>query len=286
LLHIARHRIHHGKGTNWHSMRMTINRSPSFPFRLARFRGCASLAIASVVGARLLVAGDVRVAAAASLTDALKEIASAHEKNSGDRVVFSFAASSLLARQIEQGAPFDVFLSADEAKMNLLEKRGLIDTSTRKVFLSNRLVVVTPRDQSVTLTSAKDLSLPAVKRIALAEPRSVPAGIYAKEYLEKAGVWSAIEKKVVPTENVRAALAAIEAGNAEAAIVYKTDAAISRRVRVAFEVTASEGPQISYVAAQVKEAKDVAAARRFLAHLSGPAASEVWKKFGFIVPSQ
>jgi molybdate transport system substrate-binding protein len=244
----------------------------------------AMLALICQLTAGWLSAGEIRVAAAASLSDALKEIANAHQKASGDRITFSFAASSLLARQVEEGAPFDVFLSADEAKMNALEKHGLIDPATWKIFLSNTLVVVTPRDDATKIASAQDFALPAIRRIALAEPRSVPAGIYAREWLEKVGMWAALEKKIVPTENVRAALAAVEAGNAEAAVVYRTDAAISREVRVAFEVPAGQGPKISYVAAQVKTAGDVPAARRFLSYLTGRAAADVWKKFGFVLP--
>ena len=122
-----------------------------------------------------------------------------------------------------------------------------------------------------------------MKRLALAEPKTVPAGIYAKEYLEKQNLWPAVEAKVVPTENVRAALAAVESGNVEAGIVYKTDAAISKKVKVACEIPAKDAPAISYPMAVVKEAKEPEAAKHFLKHLDSDEAARVFEKFGFIV---
>src|SRR5262245_50972887 len=198
----------------------------------------------------------INVFASASLTDTLKEIAAAYEKQSGDKVVFNFGASSFLARQIEEGAPADVFFSADEARMDALAKKGLIVTGTRKSRLSNSLVIVVPADDSRPIQSPSDLAEARVQRLALADPKTVPAGIYAREFLEKAGLWTAVEKKVVPTDNVRAALAAVESGNVEAGIVYKTDARISRKVKVAYEVPVKEGPAISYPMAAVKDAKE------------------------------
>src|SRR5262245_5451450 len=169
-------------------------------------------------------ATEINVFAAASLTDSLKEIAIAYEKTSGDKVVFNFGASSTLARQIEEGAPADIFFSADEAKMDGLQKKNLIDASTRKSRLGNALVVVVASDSQLQIGSAAALTNAAIKKLALAEPKTVPAGIYAKKWLEDAKLWSAIEPKLIPTENVRAALAAVEAGNVEAGVVYKTDA--------------------------------------------------------------
>jgi molybdate transport system substrate-binding protein len=133
------------------------------------------------------------------------------------------------------------------------------------------------------IKDARDLAKPEVKRVALAEPSSVPAGVYAKAYLEKLGLWAAISAKVVPTENVRAALAAVESGNVEAGFVFKTDAAISKKVRIVYEVTAAEGPKISYPVAVVKASEHAEAARHFIAYLSGGAAKAEFEKFGFIV---
>jgi molybdate transport system substrate-binding protein len=230
-----------------------------------------------------LFAAEVTVFAAASLTDSLKEIAVAYEKQSGDKIAFNFGGSSMLARQIEEGAPADVFFSADEAKMDGLEAKGLILKETRKSRLSNLLVIVVASEKGAAIGDPKDLATEKVKRLALAEPRTVPAGIYAKEYLQRQNLWTAVEAKVVPTENVRAALSAVEAGNAEAGIVYKTDASISRKVKVAYEVPAKDNPPISYPMAVVKETKQPEAAKKFLDHLNSENATKTFEKFGFIV---
>src|ERR1700733_5720702 len=157
-----------------------------------------------------MFAAEVTVHAAVSLSDAMKEIAAAYEKESGDKVVFNFGASSLLARQIEEGAPADLFFSEDEAKMDGLEKKGLLLEGTRRSLLSNVLVIVVATDAKVLPKAAADLTKPEFKKIALAEPQTVPAGIYAREYLQKLGLWDSVKEKAVPTENVRAALAAVE----------------------------------------------------------------------------
>ncbi|MEO8426203.1 MAG: molybdate ABC transporter substrate-binding protein, partial [Verrucomicrobiota bacterium] len=180
-----------------------------------------------------LPAATINVFAAASLTESLKQIAATYERRSGDKVIFNLGASSFLARQIEEGAPADIFFSADEAKMDGLESKGLIMKETRKSRLSNSLVIVIASEKGAAITNPKDLATDKVKRLALAEPKTVPAGIYAKAFLQKQNLWPAVQAKVVPTENVRAALSAVEAGNAEAGIVYKTDAAISKKVHVA-----------------------------------------------------
>jgi len=161
-------------------------------------------------------AEDLRVSAAASLTDALKEIDAAFEKETGHKVLLNLGASSLLARQIEAGAPADVFFPADEAKMTALEKKGLIDPSTLKAHLSNSLVVVVPADSTLPLISMKDLTLTGVRKIATGDPRAVPVGVYAREHLEKLGLWTAVQPKIAAMDNVRSALAVVESGNAEA----------------------------------------------------------------------
>ena len=255
---------------------------------LSRRRFIKTLSFLSAAGwllftGSVLNAASVNVFAAASLTDALKEITASYEKQAGDKVVFNFGASSFLARQIEEGAPADIFFSADEAKMDGLDKKGLIRKDTRKSRLSNSLVIVVASQEGAVIKDPKDLASGKVKKLALAEPRTVPAGIYAKEYLQKQNLWSAVEAKVVPTENVRAALAAVEAGNAEAGIVYKTDAAISKKVRIAYEVPASDSPAISYPMALLKESKSANAAAGFFKHLESEEAGRIFEKFGFIV---
>jgi molybdate transport system substrate-binding protein len=237
------------------------------------------LACASLVTAR---AAELNVFAAASLSDALKEIAKAYKPASGGKVRFNLGASSTLAVQIKQGAPADIFFSADEAKMDDLAKSNLIDPDTRRSLLSNTLVIVVNADAGAAISSPDDLAKPAIGRIALAEPQTVPAGIYAKAWLQKNGLWKKIVDRVIPTENVRACLAAVEAGNADAGIVYKTDALISKKVKVAYEVAVADGPNISYPLAVLKASKNVEAARKFAAYLAGPEASAVFAKFGFL----
>lgn len=245
--------------------------------------GWTAAALLPVVLAIRLSADTINVFAAASLTDSLKEIAATYEKQTGDKVVFNFGASSFLARQIEEGAPADIFFSADEARMDGLDTKGLLVKDTRKSRLSNSLVIVVASEKGAAIGTPKDLATDKVKRLALAEPRTVPAGIYAREYLQKQNLWPAVEARVVPTENVRAALAAVEAGNAEAGIVYKTDAAISKKIKVVYEVPAKDSPAISYPMAVVKEAREPDAARRFLKHLDTDEAGRVFEKYGFIV---
>lgn len=230
-----------------------------------------------------LSAAKITVFAAASLTDSLKEIAGAYQNQSGDKVVFNFDASSFLALQIKEGAPADVFFSADEAKMDGLQASGLIIKETRRSRLSNALVIVVATDSPLVIKTAQDLALPQVRRFALADPKTVPAGIYARQYLETLKLWPALAAKAVPTANVRAALAAVESGNVEAGIVYRTDAGISKKVKVACEVPPQEGPAIRYSMAVIKNSKEAAAAAKFLQHLDSSEASRVFEQFGFIV---
>lgn len=230
-----------------------------------------------------LFSAELTVHAAASLTDAMKEIATTYEKESGDKLQFNFGASNLLARQIEEGAPADLFLSADEAKMDALERKGLLLAQTRRSLLSNLLVIVVADDAKSVPGSASDLMKVEYKKIALAEPQSVPAGIYAREYLQKLGLWEKVKEKVVPTENVRGALAAVESGNVEAGFVYKTDSLISKKVKIAVEISAAEGPKISYPIAIIKASKEPDRAKKFEEYLTGSEAETVFKKFGFII---
>lgn len=234
-----------------------------------------------LLGSTALPAADVHVFAAASLTDALTALLPAYEAKTGDRLVFNFAGSNALARQIKEGAPADVFVSADEVQMDNLATAGFVDSATRRDLLSNTLVIVVPKDGPAALKPA-ELAGPTVKRIALADPRGVPAGVYAREYLTSVGLWEAVKPKVVPTENVRAALAAVESGNVEAGVVYRTDAAISKTAKVAFEVPRDEGPRISYPAAVVSNVPDAAAAKTFVTFLASPEGIAAFTKFGFL----
>jgi molybdate transport system substrate-binding protein len=227
-------------------------------------------------------AAEVQVFAAASLTDVLNEIGNDYQKQTGDHPVFNFAASNVLQRQIQEGAPADIFFSADVAKMDSLEKIKLIIPGTRKILLCNKLVIVVPEDSKLTLSSAADLT--KVKGyIAIGEPRCVPVGIYTKEYLKSIGIWSKIIDRLAPTENVRAALSVVESGNADAGIVYKTDAQISKKVKIAYEVPLQEGPRICYPVAILADAKELEAAKKFLSYLESESGIAYFKKYGFLI---
>ena len=235
-----------------------------------------------VLAATVSQAAQVTVFAAASLTESLKQIAADYEKTSGDKIIFNFAASGTLSRQIEAGAPADIFFAADETKADALEKKGLLVNGTRKSLLGNSLVIVTAPDITAIHAPA-ELTNAAVQHVALGELKTVPCGTYAKAYLEKLSLWPAIESKVVPCESVRAVLAAVESGNADAGFVYKTDAAISRKVKVSCEIPAAEAPRISYPLALLKEAPQPDAARKFMTYLESNAATAVFKQFGFLI---
>jgi molybdate transport system substrate-binding protein len=228
-----------------------------------------------------LRAANVTVFAAASLTDALKEIAKTYEVKTGDKIVYNFSGSNVLARQIEQGAPADIFFSADEAQMDNVTKAGLIDPATREDLLLNTLVIVAPSDSPLANFAPPDLAKPNIQRIALADPKAVPAGVYAKAYLTKIGLWSKIERKVVPTANVRAALAAVESSDAEVGMVYKTDARTSKSAKVIYAVPQADGPKITYPIAMVK-ASTSDAAKKFLSYLESPEARAVFAHDGFL----
>jgi molybdate transport system substrate-binding protein len=241
------------------------------------------ISLAALAVARVDAAVTVRVFAAASLTEAVKEIATDYQAKTGDHILFNFGASSFLARQIEEGAPADIFFSADEAKMDGLEKKGLVLNGTRKSRLSNSLVIVVAADSRLQIREPNDLLQPAIKHVALADPQTVPAGIYAKAYLRQVKLWDQIEKRVVPTDNVRAALGAVETEDAEAGIVYRTDAATSKRVKIAFTVPSADGPPISYPMAVLKESREPAVAKRLMDYLRSDQAAAVFRRFDFVI---
>jgi molybdate transport system substrate-binding protein len=222
---------------------------------------------------------ELLVFAAASLTDALGEIGRGFEARTGVRVLFSFAGSNALARQIEAGAPADVFVSANLDRMDELERAGLVRREDRVNLLSNRLAIVVATSSSLVVHAPGDLT--QVHRLALGDPEAVPAGIYARRWLERVGIWTSVRERVIPTLDVRAALAAVESGAAEAGIVYRTDAAISQGVRVAFEVPPAEAPRIVYPAA-VLASSTVPEAHEFLAHLRSAEARAVFTRLGFV----
>jgi molybdate transport system substrate-binding protein len=238
------------------------------------------LAVLALLASSVASAEEVAVYAAASLTDALKDVAKGFEAKTGNTLSFNFGASSDLARQIKAGAPADLFFSADAAQMDGLVAGGFVDPKDRVNVLSNILVVVVPSDSTAALTKAQDL--PSVRHLSLADPQAVPAGVYAKGWLESIGLWDKVKDRVVPALNVRAALAAVEAGNAEAGIVYRTDAAISKRVKVAFEVAKDQGPAIVYPMARLSSSKK-AATGALVQYLTSGEARKVYQHYGFLL---
>ncbi len=226
---------------------------------------------------------EIAVYAAASLRDALQEMAPACERASGVELVFNFGASNDLARQIEAANKADVYFSADESWMDKVAAAGLLDSDSRRTLLSNRLVVVGAADVSYPIASAEDLARAPARRISLADTQAVPAGKYAKAWLERQGRWEAVSPRVLPGVDVRAALAAVEAGAAELGIVYATDAALSKRVRVLHIVPDDEGPRIRYPIAALRDRPHLVKSRAVVSWLSGPEAGKVFQRFGFIL---
>lgn len=240
---------------------------------------------ACLIASASISSAQVTVFAAASLTDSLKQLGEAFEKSGGEKVVFNFAASGQLARQIEAGAPADLFISADEARADALSAKGLLVPESRRSLLGNTLVIVAALENT-NIHAASDLTNAAVKRIALGELKSVPCGTYAQAYFAKAGLWTAIEPKAIYCESVRAVLATVESGNVDAGVVYKSDTKISKAVKIVREVPAAEGPKITYPAALVKGSAHADGATKFFAFLQTKEAAEVFKKFGFIILDQ
>lgn len=229
---------------------------------------------------------ELAVYAAASLRDVLAFLSPACERATATRLVVNLGASNDLAHQIEAANKADVFFSADEGSMDRLEKANLVDMGSRRSVLSNRLVVVGRTDASVTVHSAAELLNPEIRWVALANPEAVPAGKYAKAWLEQTGIWKTLSSRVLPSVDVRAALAAVESGGAQAGVVYRTDARISTKVRVLYEVPENEGPAISYSVAAMRDRSHVDAARRVVDFLCSPAAAAVFEQFGFIFKKQ
>jgi molybdate transport system substrate-binding protein len=228
-------------------------------------------------------ADEILVSAAASLRDVLNEISKDYQSKSKNTLRFNYGPSSGLARQVDEGAPADIFFSADLPQMDNLDKKGRLEPGTRKNLLSNQLVIIVPADSKLAISSPKDLLKADVKRIALAEPSSVPVGVYTSKYLTDEGLWDQVKPKVVPVQDVRATLAAVESGNVEAGFVYKTDAALSKKVKIVYEVPVDKGPKITYPVAIIKESKHKDTARDFLNHLQTSGSKDLFKKYGFIV---
>ncbi|MBI1243914.1 MAG: molybdate ABC transporter substrate-binding protein [Alphaproteobacteria bacterium] len=242
-------------------------------------RFAAFVLAAGLFAAPVARAQELLVFAAASLTDALQQAA----KATGRKARFSFAASSTLARQIENGAPADIFASADEDWANYLAERGKLVPGTRTTLLSNQLVLIVPADRKRAISIAKGMDMMALLaggRLAVGDPALVPAGRYARQSLEWLGIWATVEPRLARAESVRAAMALVERGETPLGIVYATDALADPKVAVAATLPAESHAQIAYPFAIVA-GRDTPAARDFLAALQSPAARIVFRRNGF-----
>jgi molybdate transport system substrate-binding protein len=231
---------------------------------------------------------ELLVFAAASLTNALDEIGTAYSQQTKQPVKFSYAASSALARQLEAGARADVFFSADLEWMDYVQARNLIDKSTRRNLLGNRLALVVPADSKIELKIAPGFPLAAALgkggRLATGDPESVPVGKYARSALTSLGVWNDVADRLVRADNVRSALAFIARGETPLGIVYETDAKVEKRVRVVGFFPADSHPPILYPVAVTAQARP--AARELVGFLQSATAQAAFKKYGFTEPSK
>ncbi|MBS0209894.1 MAG: molybdate ABC transporter substrate-binding protein [Planctomycetes bacterium] len=256
-------------------MRTALARFVAFTLLLtvALVAGCGKVRSASQ--------GTVRVFAAASTADALKEIAKSFEQRTGCKVVLNLAGTATLAQQVEQGAPADLFLSADEKWANALSDKQLV--ARRRKLLGNRLVLIVPARVDSSVKRLEDLADSGVAHVALAETSSVPAGRYARAALEKLELWAKVSPKVVAGDDVRQALLFVERGEAEAGIVYATDAALSKNVRVVTEIDPKLHAPVVYPWLVLKQGAENPHAVKFYDELTSPEAIAVFKRFGFSI---
>jgi len=244
-----------------------------------------ALATASLAPPLRAAPGDVVVFAAASLKDALDGVNAERQKSTGKHAEIAYAASSTLAKQIENAAPADVFISADLKWMDYLDDKKQIDHASRVNLLGNALVLIAPADSKTAATIGPNFPLAALLddgRLAMADPTAVPAGIYGKAALEKLGVWQSVSARVAAAENVRAALLLVARGEAPLGIVYKTDAAIEPGVRIVALFPADSVPPIIYPVAVTAISKNPDAAA-FVTYLRGPQARKIFAARGFTV---
>ncbi len=245
--------------------------------KLRRIAATAALAIAPLTGQAV----DLTVSAAASLSNAFRALGPIFEaQNPLTTVVFNFAASDSLLAQIARGAPVDVFAAADSLSMDRAERQRLLVANSRRDFVANTLVLVTPVGNALHLTSLADLQRLDVKRVAIGNPAGVPAGRYTQAALEAAGLWSAVQPKAVFAHSVRQALDYVARGEVDAGVVYATDAAILKD-RVSVAATIATRTPIAYPVATIAGSPNPEAARRFVDFLLAPPAQAVLARFGF-----
>lgn len=226
---------------------------------------------------------NLLVSAAASLKDAIEEVNPLYRQTKLNvNVSYNFGASGALQQQIENGAPTDIFVSAAQKQMDALESKNLIIKDTRRNLLTNRLVLIVPKNSS-GITDFAQLIDSKVKKIAIGEPRSVPVGQYAEEVFKNLGIFKQIQPKFVLANNVRQVLSAVESGNADAGIVYITDAKTSNQIKLVATAAENLHSKIVYPIAVLKNSKNVAAAREYVQFLSSNQAKTVFEKYGFVM---
>lgn len=225
--------------------------------------------------------GEIRVLASISTTEALTEIANSYQQETGQKIRLNFAGSNLLAQQIQLGVAADIFFPADEKWMDVLQAKGYIRQDTRRSFLNSMLVIVVNKDSPLVIRTPTDLLSPKFGKIAMADPRALPSGIHAREYLESKKIWGQIEPRAYLTDNARATLAAVEADNAGAGFVYKADALLSPKVRIAYE--AVDHPPIPFPVALTTHSMYPDAAAAFESYMMQPQSLEVFKRYGFTI---
>lgn len=227
------------------------------------------------------ITGTLMVSAAASLTDALLEIKQAFEAEHDVEITFNFGGSGKLAQQIEQGAPVDVFISANTNWMDILVEHDFILSDSLTNVISNELVLIAHRDEPFTYDQLSAINTNEIAQFAIGHPESVPAGTYAKQALVASGLWNELEQKVVYTQDVRQVIAFVATGNADLGIVYASDALIAEEVKVLTTIDASLHDDIAYPAAIVTHAKNQPAAAAFLTFLTSAQAQEIFTRYGF-----
>jgi molybdate transport system substrate-binding protein len=229
---------------------------------------------------------SLTVSAAISLKDALDEVGHLYEqRHPGTKITFNYGGSGTLQHQIEQGAPVDIFFSAAAKQMDALQAEGLLVPGARRNIAGNELVLIVPAGAE-RVKGFADLADPEVKTVAVGEPATVPAGMYAQQMFEHLGILAAIEKKIVYAKDVRTVLTYVESGNAEAGIVYRTDVKSSTKVRAVTAAPAGSHDAIIYPAAVVKGSQSIPAARAFLDFLSTSEAGAIFTKYGFTAPEK
>jgi molybdate transport system substrate-binding protein len=266
---------------------MTIKRSP-FASLLKLAAIAFALGAASLSGVARAQPQPLTVFAAASLQNVMKEIGADYTKSTGVQIAFNFAGSSTLARQIVEGAPVDLFISADTKWMDYAQAHGLVEGASRVDLLTNHLALIAPKGSEIALKIGPGFPIAKALgdgRLAMADPDAVPAGLYGKAALTKLGVWPEVENRVAKGDSVRAALVFVAKGEAPLGIVYDTDAKIDPAVRIVDLFPGDSHPPILYPAAVIVSPKSPAA-RAFLAYLQSPPARAVFARYGFRAPAR